>query len=77
MFQVVMRTMYETSRNHDFDTEIMGMALIAQVKLAARMSLAKRSPSLSSLFMEQSFAVTHSLKVKFLKRVRKQPRYTH
>ena len=69
--------MLETSRNHDFYTQIMGMALIAQVKLAARTSLAKKSPSLSSLFMEQSFAATHSLKVKFLKRARKQPRYTH
>ena len=58
--------MWETSQNHDFDTEIIAMALIKQFKLAGRMRLAKKSPSLSLLFMEQSFAATHSLKVKFL-----------
>ena len=49
------------------------MALVKQLKLAARTLLGKKNPSPSSLFMEQSFA----LKVKFLKRARKQPRYTH
>ena len=60
-----------------FYTEIIAMALFKQFKLAARIYLAKTNLSHSSLFMEKSFAATHSSKVKFLKRAREQPRYTH
>ena len=64
------------------DSEIIAMDLIKQVKLAACMLLAKktperRAPAPSLLFMEQSFAAARSLKVKFLKRGRKQARYTY
>ena len=54
----------------NFDTEIIVMALFKQFKLAARIFLAKKCPSPSSLFMEQLFSATRSSKVKFLKRAR-------
>ena len=61
----------------NFDTEIIAVALFKELKVAARIFLAKKSPSPSSLFMEQLFSATHSSKVKFLKRASKQPRAPH
>ena len=51
---------------------MIAMALFTQFILAPRIFLAKKNPSPLSLFREQSFAATHSLKVKLLKRAKKQ-----
>ena len=63
--------MRETLQNHDFDTEIMGMALIKEVQLASRVRLEKKPLPLVAIY-GTIICWNTFLRIKFLKGARTQ-----